>query len=412
MTEALERSIEGMITVQERKACARKIRTISSWLKKRHAWLGIEVLNRAKLYITSDIDRAAVSVTGSKVFLLFNYDFVSDIKLIELAGVIVHEALHVLLKHQKRINSFTNNFDRRLFTYACEAVVNDIIKHYYYLPLPGDCITGHGLLGKDCHKYSADQVFQMLKDNTAKIDPKELEKDKMDDHEVWGNKTTIFGQPCEDIYDSEEHNQTDSEDELVGDVLSSKNAKRDSYGRSPAGRSLSIQKVEKTKVSLIPFVSKIIKASKKYTTSWVKPNKKMMAIYPKVVLPSYPSDNKLKVLFCLDSSGSITEEMRNEFFAVASKPIPNAEFKMISFDTKWYEIDPQKKEVVGGGGTDPRCILDYIETQYDKKKPDLVFVLTDGYFADFNVDDPSQFVFLIKNGTTKHIPVKSKRLIL
>jgi predicted metal-dependent peptidase len=63
------------------------------------------------------------------------------------------------------------------------------------------------------------------------------------------------------------------------------------------------------------------------------------------------------------------------------KAIPNANIHVITGDTRRGSVQnvfrPEQVSIVGGGGTDMTPLI--IEAAAEKPRPDIIFVLTDGY---------------------------------
>ena len=92
---------------------------------------------------------------------------------------------------------------------------------------------------------------------------------------------------------------------------------------------------------------------------------------------------RARVLFAIDSSGSMEEEQLQKAVAFVMSAIKHAEVYFCWWDcicTPFTRLKTPKPavELSGGGGTNPQCVLDYAKTQ--KMRFDGVVFITDCYF--------------------------------
>ncbi len=386
-------------------AVARKtIDTVIQWIGRRHAWMAVSVIRYSgKIYWSETIESAAVIVSDKNTYFVFNKKFFHSLRMIELAAVLLHESFHVIFEHTKRAKSYKTKFDKRLFYYACEAVINDIIDKYFCdMQLPEKRVTGMNLVGKNVHDKTADQVYEMLLK-----DIKFINFDKfvlIDDHITWEDDFIIEDDSTGELIHAD---WTDESDKIVEHAHQKSND--DVYGRSPSSTIVSVKYV-KPRRSVARFLIQSIKSSRKYQTCWTDVNKKAAAVFPEVILPTYPnSQGNLEILFALDASGSIDDDLMAQFLSVARNPLPNTSVRIITFDTKAYEITNDPNKMIGRGGTDVKCLQKFINNNYDSEKDlELVFVLTDGYFEKVkNIKDPKKWVWLT-TGSTHTMPKESR----
>lgn len=85
---------------------------------------------------------------------------------LEQTAILVHEILHVALRHIPRARKA--NYDRLLWNYATDAVINEAIAQMGWLSLPGDAVRMASLLTKGDLKqtpaaqWSADRIYHRL----------------------------------------------------------------------------------------------------------------------------------------------------------------------------------------------------------------------------------------------------------
>ena len=90
--------------------------------------------------VTEDNERVSTMATDG-TSIIWNREFVQKINAQELAGVFVHEVLHILFKHPLRMK----NRDHKRWNYACDYVINPIVLDAVginggKLALPKDCL--------------------------------------------------------------------------------------------------------------------------------------------------------------------------------------------------------------------------------------------------------------------------------
>jgi hypothetical protein len=138
---------------------------------------------------------------------------------------------------------------------------------------------------------------------------------------------------------------------------------------------------------------------------WRRTSSKLAHCYPDVILPYETLDenrSKLKILFSIDSSGSISDGLLEEFVNIArfhEKDIH--EIHAISFDGQVYPLNLKSGKVTGRGGTSFEAMVRYV---YDSKQNyDAVFVLTDGDGGAFDpkLVDAQKWFWIITPGGHK-----------
>lgn len=136
---------------------------------------------------------------------------------------------------------------------------------------------------------------------------------------------------------------------------------------------------------------------------WRRTSSKLAHCYPDVILPYETLDenrSKLKILFSIDSSGSISDGLLEEFVNIAryhEKDIH--EIHAISFDWEVYPVNLKSGKITGRGGTSFANMVQYVHNS--KQDYDVVFVLTDGDGGAFDpklVDAQTWFWIITPGG--------------
>src|ERR1043166_8636050 len=130
--------------------------------------------------------------------------------------------------------------------------------------------------------------------------------------------------------------------------------------------------------SLARFLLDAVQAEILYDTIWTQPNRKLLAVYPLVILPNYQPGGFRSVLMAIDTSGSVPNSFMSVALSFARQKVARTKITTISFDTKWYDVLPTAAALRGGGGTRAQAVEEYALEKLPRY-PDCVFILTDGF---------------------------------
>ena len=316
----------------------------------------------------------------------YSREFISKLSDAELRGLVLHENLHVALKHIQR---FKKEFkaEPMLINASADYVVNDIILNLNdrsFLTLPED-----RLYDAKYRNWSVREVYEDLKkqrqDNNTPQGGNEYKT--LDDHDFESSQ-----------------NMTEAE----AKELSSKIDKALREGGILAGRMgakipRTIQELLEPKVDwrevLREFVTSATRGSDEYT--WRRFNKRLMA--NDIYMPSMENESIGELVVAIDTSGSIDgvalTEFASELASICSVCTPN-KVRVLWWDTEVHGeqvFSPEDygnlKDILkpqGGGGTMVSCVSDYINAK--KVNSEAVIVFTDGYLeADikWNISVPT-----------------------
>ena len=115
---------------------------------------------------------------------------------------------------------------------------------------------------------------------------------------------------------------------------------------------------------------------------------------------------RARVLFAIDSSGSMEEDQLQKAVAFVMSAIKHAEVYFCWWDcncTPFTRLRMPKPsvELTGGGGTNPQCVLDYAKTQ--KMRFDGVVFITDCYFH-WPKPETKEHIFILRTDDATKAP--------
>ena len=304
----------------------------------------------------------------------YGREFISKLTDSQLRGLVLHENLHVALKHIPRFKKeFKDN--AQAINVATDYVVNDVImtlKDRTFCELPEG-----GLYDAKYHNWSVREVYEDLK--------KEQQK----------NKDSGGGESLGKTLDEHDFENAQSMSDEESKELSNKIDRALREGGILAGRmgakiprvigDMLEPKVDWKEV-LREFVNNATKGSDEYT--WRKFNKRQMA--NDIYLPSMENESIGELIVAIDTSGSIGGEELTEFASelasICSVATPS-KVRVLWWDTEVHgeqmfmpEHYHNIKEILkpqGGGGTMVSCVSEYVNKQ--RVEAEALVVFTDGY---------------------------------
>ena len=341
-------------------------------------------------------------------------------------GLILHENLHVALKHVV-FGSAMFKENHKLANIAADFVVNDIIvsidgtvagtsERLVALPTEGS------VYDPMFHDWSMREVYNYLKKhckggggqgNKGQGNPPPSggtqSNDDGEDNEVFGDEDTItVNGKTYDISQSDEH-------DFIGRELSPEEAKdvmddidkalREGgmlAGRMGAKIPRVISDLLEPKIdwreALREFVSASTKGNDEFT--WRRMNKRQMA--NDIYLPSVINESIGEIIVAIDTSGSIggaeITEFATELVSICEVCQPEA-VRVLWWDTQVhgeqvfkdnYSDIAKMLKPLGGGGTHVSCVSEYVVK--NKLKAECVLVFTDGYVENdinWKITDPT-----------------------
>ena len=364
----------------------------------KYGFLGL-LLMHMKMGLDEGIETAA---TDAK-YIYFSPKFLSELSDNELDFIMMHEILHVVLKHCFR----DGKRDPELFNIACDIVINSIILKEHGFDLNSITLDKYGTsmhltpTGVEGCDFTAEEVYEMLinynnlnngsgsvnsnsNKNNSSNNNSDLFNDTIDDHSLWQDKKKD-SKPLENEWDHRIYEAAKAIEKQI---------ENSSAGSMPAYIERIIKKITTPQVDwryiLKSFISEEIND---YT--FLPPDYRYDDFG--FFLPSYSDvDETVKnVLFMIDTSGSMTNKMLEYAFSEVYGAINMFDGKLSGylgfFDYIVHDViefeevsDISKIRPIGGGGTSFNGIFEYVETM--DVEPVMIIILTDGYAPFPNLD--------------------------
>lgn len=398
-------------------------------MQKINNYLAAEIFKLGYPAFTTSIPTAGVGwdEKQKKIIFLFNPEFAETLTDDEFCFVIAHEGIHLVNGHVfllfneiERMKKIKKNHQelaifKKNMNIAMDCVVNDSLVNLYNFPkvLDQDPVIsnkvkvfyGQPTVGQDCHDLTAYEVYYMLPDDKTMGD--------VENHDMWdsffdsdGSFKKEFVDVFKEMIDRNIQNSSLSDKELAQVHKIKKTMENCSdFHVSQAGRAASSEKrpvdgTDRKTLNWNKILYKFVDTLKPEDI-WSKPNRKLLANYPDVILPSWKDKEKEKIFCAIDASGSIDMQALSLFINVLRSTPRRFEINAITFNTECFKYDVfGKDQPVGGGGTDFSIIEKYIQDNF-KKYPAAVFVLTDGYGTAVKPEHPDRWGWLLYGASSK-----------
>jgi predicted metal-dependent peptidase len=318
--------------------------------------------------------RFPTAATDGKT-IFYNPDFILELTTREVAGLLAHEVMHVALQHHTR----RYNREPLRWNYACDYAINPMLLD------AGMRLPEGGLLDPQFFDMSAEQIYALLPP---------LPK----------GSPVGFGQVLDEP--GGEANRDTAEAEVRACIAQAMLDAR-MRGDVPGALERMVEQLLQPRVDWRAVLARFVCERSKSDYSWLKPNVRFL--YRGIYLPSLDSTETGRVILIADTSGSISDDLINQFAGEVSGIAEtfHIPLKVIYVDAKVCsvqdiepgdEIDLKPK---GGGGTDFRPGFALIER--DDLQPRAVVYLTDGDCTSYP-SEPSYPVLWVQFGHCRFEP--------
>jgi len=340
-------------------------------MRDRHAYVAAGTMLMGKTEIVDDIPTARTNGRDKQ----YGRQFIEELSVKELAGVVLHEAVHIMLRHIPRHRDLIKE-DAQLanmaFDYADNAFIRSLPSYGVNFCLP----DGH-LYDPQFENMTVRQIYEILKQ----------------ENENGGGGGGRGGQSFDEHDVTEMENLSDEQradlDKRVTEAIQQSVILAGMNGIDVPRQIMdaATPKVDWREV-LAEFMDNTVRGKDEYTFSRFNRKRLMDDLY----MPSVKSERVGDVIVAIDTSGSIRQEYLNEFFSYLSTLCEQTTPESVT--VLWWDTEVRSKQVLtdnydnlktllkprGGGGTTVSCVSKYVID--NKINGECLIVLTDGYVED------------------------------
>ena len=364
------------------------------------------------------IDKKSVPTAGAgfengAYVLYFNEDFYNNLPLSQRIGIIIHEALHVVLQHLHR----QGERDQKLFNYAADMALNQEIERDM---LPDGAIYPDSFKDPEGQSYpdgkTAEFYYNLLKEEQKNQEQEKGEQENQDDQDGEdqdgegegegqegqgsgfqpsnGNPDLTKGSE-EGTFDDHSKWEEMSEDDIEqGKQVMEKileNAMEKSRGNAPGFMNQVMELWRKKPViSWKKVLKRYLSSRVGYKENTIKKRDRRQQ-HRKDLKGKRSRTNAPEVIVAIDTSGSMSdEEIANGLVEINEVcRLTKANLKLLQVDTVIQgleEYDPKKKTFTrkGCGGTYMGAAAEYLTTE--KIHCDVLVFISDMYIEDIASD--------------------------
>lgn len=379
------------------------------------------------LEIKEDNSISTMAVDG-KGTMYFNPDFVTKIcpdnNTNVLEGVLVHEAMHLVLEHPKRMKGrtimLTDGYS--LWNVATDIYINNALdQNNFSLPegglLPKDNrieLNNGSIVIEDIDKKTSEDIYKEIARQLPKSDSKGGQGQSsggqgQSGEQDWG-KNFDEHVDWDKAEEGKDGKSGQSQEKDWKEIKAKATAVSKMRGQNPAGLSREFDFLDEApQINWKHYVKNYINSQLPSDYTWSRPNKNYIA--GGTYLPAIKRES-VNVLFSIDVSGSISKEDLNAYMREIygmSRQFSGANFRVLfhdveitnDFKVKGNFLSTVKKwDIKGGGGTSHIPLYNYVKEKKLHKEHTILISFTDGY-SKFP-DKPSiPTLFILKDGISK-----------
>ncbi len=374
------------------------------------------------MHMAFTLDETCETAATDGHHIYFGPKFLDQISDSELDFILMHEILHVALRHCER----DGNRDSEAFNIACDIVVNSNILKSNNMDLSTITIKEYGLSmhlapnGQEGYNFTAEEVYELL--------PKSIKNKKWDK-----NKKSSGGSNSKDLDDN--NNELDNnkdgfkDDHSKWELVQTDSTEREIWINRivEAAKAVERQNATKEAGSIPVFAERIIKELSNPQIDW----KVILSDFIQEEICDYtfsPPDRRFEdspfflpdfngveysvsdILFMIDTSGSMTDDMITAAYSEIKGAIDQFDGKLQGligfFDAAIIKpvpfsdvTDITRVKPIGGGGTSFKIIFDYVNEFMIDNPPKSIIILTDGYapFPKESITNNIPVLWLLNN---------------
>lgn len=330
------------------------------------------------MHMELDIDEEIDEVSVARNKICFNPTYLMSLQNKELDLILMHEVMHLSLKHNLKRRMFE---DKERFDLACDLVVNsNILKSFHNIEDKIKLFEKSlphliPIKNEEAYHYSIEQVYEFIEEYDIKASNI---GGRFDDHSGWEQETS------EDIGYSEWDQYTIESAEMVFIRNSGKDC-----GDIPGYALRKLNELKKPQTDWRVLLNNFIQEEVN-DYSFTPPDKRFDD-YDFFLPDLNDTGETIKdVLFMVDTSGSMSDDDLTDAYSEIKGAIDQFNGKLEGylgfFDCSIVEPVPFKDvedivdiRPIGGGGTDFSIIFKYIRDKMKDKEISSIVILTDGY---------------------------------
>ena len=312
--------------------------------------------------------------------------------------IIVHENMHKAARHMI-VYQALHRKNARLTNMACDYWINDRIMKAdpdkRIVEMPTDSEGKYiGLYDKKYEGWTVKRIFyDLLKEEEEQGGDDDSDGPQGEEQGQGSGQGQGDGGFDDHDWEGAQDMPKEEQDKLTNDVKEAIRQGQHAARKAGTGGlqdALGLGELVRPKVDWRVQLREFLNATcrKKERSTWRRPNR--WFLHQDIIMPTLEGESIKVMVQARDASGSMWCEDRlgtvtGEMVSIA-KMLDVDEIHVIDWDGKavyrgCYNSDqikdaPPIKEVVGGGGTNPVCVSDYLDKH--NIKPDCIIVLTDG----------------------------------
>ena len=322
------------------------------------------VLSLRMQFVASDVETCE---TDGKT-IEYNPAYVDGMDIDRLTAVIAHEVLHTVMFHHTR----RGDRDLKIWNEAADYAINPLLK------AAGFDLPESALIDDDYAHMTAEQIFSLIP--TKQPPPQQQPQNGPQPPPTTGGGMGGIKDPPPQA--NKEQLETEIKIAFTQAAMLA-----DKAGKMPADIQLFIDQELQPKVDWRQVLARFVTELTKNDYTWTIPSPRYMHLG--LFLPSLRSPEMGRLIIIVDTSGSIDEEMINQFGGEVQDitSMYNIDLTVIYVDAKVKGVqeiergDRIELKPIGGGGTSFRPGFAYIEE--NDMRPKAVVYLTDGDCSAF-----------------------------
>lgn len=345
------------------------------------------ILMVGKTFIDDSIPTAATNGRDER----YSPKFVAALHEKELAFVVLHEAMHKMYRHLTLWRKLHDE-NHMLANYACDYVINlqlrDLDPYESDIAMPRDK-DGKvmGLIDERFRNMNAKQVFDILKQEQEQ---KPQGGSGGDDGEGDGGFDDHDWDGAQELTEEQKKELEREVDQAIRQGII---AEQKVKGSGDGGLARELGELLAPKIDWRDVLREFVKSvcAGKDVSTWRRVNRRFVG--SDVYLPTLVSETVGHIVLAIDTSGSIGSTELNAFLSESKAIFETVRPELVdllywgssvvaheTYGAESLDSLVQSTKPVGGGGTSPSCITEYLKEK--RLEPECVVVLTDGYVGD------------------------------